>query len=343
MSNWLEIKDNPRLKQAYDTRLKIIRLIRQFFEARGFAEVDTPIAVRCPDIEPHLNLVGAVLHDETGAAENFYLHTSPEYGMKKLLAAGYDKIFQISHCFRDFEESGDTHNPEFSMLEWYRAPGDYKEIMDDTQALFKFIGQALGKTKIGDKNQTDIAGEWERVSMKELWQRYLNVNLDEYLTENKIRALSGELGYVMSPKDDFCDLFFKIFLNKIEPHLGIERPTIVYNYPAQMAALARLSPTDSRYAQRFELYAGGLEVGNAFGELTDSGEQEARFLTEQAQRKQMGKPVPEIDKELINALKYVPTAAGIAVGVDRLAMLFAGVKSLKEVMFQTAREQKENS
>jgi len=340
MSNWQELKNNPRLKEIFDTRVKIVRLIREYFWGQGFAEVNTPAAVTCADQEPHLSPIPVVFHDERGADSQFFLQTSPEYAMKKLLAAGYEKIFQICSVWRDFEESGHTHNTEFTMIEWYRSPGELGAIMDDIEKLFKFTAEKLDKKIVEySGKKVDIFGDWERASVRELWQKYVGVNFDDYLTKDKLRGLTKKLGYQVGASDDFNDLFYKIFLNKIEAHLGVERPTIVYNYPIQMAALARPCPADPRYAERFELYIGGLELANAFGELTDSEAQATRFAAEATERARLSKNAIPIDKELVNALKCVPTAAGIALGVDRMVMLFTGAKNINEAMFNTVKDQ----
>jgi len=342
MSTVSDLQSNPRLKEIFDKRIQIVRLIREYFWSQGFAEVNTPAAVACADQEPHLSPIPVTFHDERGAGSQFFLQTSPEYAMKKLLAAGYEEIFQICPCWRDYEESGHTHNTEFTMIEWYRSPGGYKEIMDDIEKLFKFIGEKLSK-KVAEYNgkKVDIFGQWERASVKELWQKYVGANLDEYLDAEKMGNLAKDLGYTVDASDDFNDLFYKIFLNKIEAHLGMERPTIVYDYPVQMAALARPCPTDPRYAERFEVYIGGLELANAFGELTDSEAQAARFTAEAQERARLGKNAIPIDKELVNALKSIPTAAGIALGVDRMVMLFTGAKNINEAMFNTVKDQAE--
>jgi lysyl-tRNA synthetase class 2 len=339
MSTWQELRDNPILRQKYDARVAIIRLIREYFWSQNFVETDTPVALRAPGQEPYLNPVPVVLRDERGQAHDFYLQTSPEYSMKKLLAAGYEKIFQICQCWRDHEEFGGTHNPEFTMIEWYRAPGRYEEIMDDVEKMVKYVGERLMIDDLRLKDcKIDILGKWDRISMKELWRKYLNINLDDYLTVEKMGGLARSLGYSVDEKDVYEDVFYKIFLNKIELNLGLDRPVIVYEYPAQMAALARVCPHNHRYAERFEVYIGGLELANAFGELTDANEQERRFVAEQRQRAALGKTVFPIDKELINALKCIPSAAGIALGVDRLAMIFTEAGDINEVRFDSEKE-----
>ncbi|MFA6486065.1 MAG: EF-P lysine aminoacylase EpmA [Candidatus Magasanikbacteria bacterium] len=340
MTTFSELQSNPRLKKIFDDRIQVVRLIREWFWGQDFLEVNTMAGVASADQEPHLSPIAVTYHDEANQARPYFLQTSPEYAMKKLLAAGYEKIFQICPCWRDYEESGRTHNTEFTMIEWYRAPGKYEQVMEDIEKLFQFVGEKMKKKIVEfDGVATNIALPFERVPVRDLWQKYVEVNLDEYLDVNKLRELVVDLGYTASASDDFNDLFYKIFLNKIERHLGGERATIVSEYPIQMAALARPCAHDSRYSERFELYVCGLELANAFGELTDSEAQARRFEAEKIERIRAGKVSIPIDKELINALKSLSSASGIALGVDRMAMLFSGAKNINEVMFGTVRDQ----
>ncbi|MBI2038128.1 MAG: EF-P lysine aminoacylase GenX [Candidatus Magasanikbacteria bacterium] len=342
MSNWSELKNNPRLKKIYNTRIEIIKLIREFFWSQNFVETDTPIAVKLASQEPYLNPLPITIHDPYGKAENFYLRTSPEYSLKKLLAAGYEKIFEIGKCFRDYESFGGNHNTEFTMLEWYRAPGTYQEIMDDTENLFRFIGEKLNVNSLTYKDKTvSISAAWDRLSVKEVWQQFIGVNLDNYLETDKLAELAQSKGCTVSKEDAYEDIFYKIFLNEIEPHLGVAKPVFIYDYPVQMTSLSRLCEYDNRYAERFELYMGGLEVANAFGELTDATEQEKKLEEDKEKRKQLGKPVWPVDKDFIAALKSgMAPAGGIALGVDRMVGLFTGAKDINEVIFQSVNDQR---
>ena len=342
MSTWSDLKNNPRLKNIYDTRIKITRLIREFFWSLDFVEADTPIAVRLASQEPYLNPLFVTIHDPNGRAENFYLRTSPEFALKKLLAAGYEKIFEIGKCFRDYESFGGNHNTEFTMLEWYRAPGKYQEIMYDTENLFKFIGKKLNKQTVKYNNkEINISNKWDRLSMKEVWQKFSNVNLDECLEIEKLKKAAEDKGYKIDGQDAYEDIFYKIFLNEIEPNLGNENPIFVYDYPACMTSLSRTCEHDNRYAERFELYIGGLELANAFGELTDAKEQEKRLEKDRDLRKKLGKETWPVDADFIAAIAGLPaiahwaTAGGIALGVDRMVLLFTGARDLNEAIFQS--------
>ena len=344
MSNWSDLKNNYRLKNIYDTRINILRLIREFFWALDFVEADTPIAVKYPGQEPYLNPISITIHDARSTTHQMYLRTSPEYALKKLLAAGFDKIFEIGKCFRDFESFGGNHNTEFTMLEWYRAPGKYQDIMDDTENLFKYIGRHLEIKKLRNREmEIRVDCQWERLSMKEVWQKFINVNLDNYLEIEKLRNLAKEKGYKTDDSDAYEDIFFKIFLNEIEPYLGNATPVFVYDYPACMASLSRLCERDNRYAERFELYVGGLELANAFGELTDANEQKKRLEKDRELRAKLGKATWPVDEDFINALAGLPATAlvqaGVALGVDRMVLLFTGAKDLNEVIFGAVADQ----
>jgi len=361
MSTWFDLKNNPRLLDVYKTRIEIVRLIREFFWSRNFQETQTPIAVHYPSQEPYLNPIPVLFHDPFGKEERFYLHTSPEYALKKLLAVGFDKIFEICKTFRDYEQFGGTHNTEFTMIEWYRSPGKLEDIMDDTEEMFKFIADKLDVKKLKYKGkEINILESWERKSMKDLWQEYVGVDLDEYVdtkhssviaksddrsdvaisSKNKLTELCKRLGYQADEQDEYEDLFFKIFLNKIEPYLGLDKPIFIYDYPACMCSLSKLCEYDNRYAQRFELYIGRLEIANAFGELTDPDVQRVNFNKDLELRKKLNKETWPIDEDFIKALSDIKQdTAGIALGVDRMVLLFTGANDINEVIFQSVSDQ----
>lgn len=293
--------------------------IRRFFDDLGFLEVETPIAVTSPGLEPHLFAFETVAVGPDESRSPLYLHTSPEYAMKKLLGEGVGHIYQLARVFRNGERSR-THAREFTMLEWYRAPGSLVEIMEDVEALIACVASTL-------------KGPWrprrfERVSVSEAFAR---VGLADPLGI----ASSSELGRVLGfgrEGDSWDDVFFRAFLSRVEPSFPSDAITILYGYPAHMAALARIDPADPRRALRFEVYAGSMELGNAFGELTDPVEQRARFEDDLRVRALAGAPAYPIDEDLLAALPKIGDAAGIALGVDRLMMLCLGVASIDDVI-----------
>lgn len=374
MSTWRELRDNPRLKKMYADRSMIIRFIREFFWQNGFLETDTPIAVKLPGQEPYLNPVPITIHppdfattkslragDPYNSAHKMYLITSPELSLKKLLAAGFEKIFSITKCFRDYESFGGTHNTEFTMIEWYRAPGTYQNFMDDMEALFKFVAERLKIEELRfEDHKIKVDQPWVRKSMKAVWQEYIGVDLGNYLESQRLKELAKDRGLQVVESDTYEDLFFKIFLNFIEPNLGLGCPIFIYDYPAQMTSLSRLCAHDPRYAERVECYIGGLELCNGFGELLDADEQRARLVTDQTLRAKLGKETWPIDEDFIAALPAIATsavagedrgparqssagtAAGVALGVDRMVLLFTGAKDINEVIFQSISDQLAN-
>jgi lysyl-tRNA synthetase class 2 len=317
MNHLSHIKKN---KEYLDLRWCILRLIREYFWSENFVEVETPLLLRLPGQEPYLSPMKLQLHDETGKQYTGFLHTSPEYSMKKMLACGYEKIFSLGKVFRDYESLGGTHNPEFTMIEWYRGHSDFWKIMDDVEALFNFISEKL-------KGNVQI--QFERMHMREVWKKFAGVNLDEYLSIEKMYELCVQKGYTPASDEPYEDLFFRIFLNEIEPKLG---NVIIHHYPKQMAALSKMSETETGYAERFEVYVGGLEIANAFGELTDSTEQKKRFEEEYEKRKILGKNLYEIDEDFIEAVGNMPSSGGIALGVDRLVQVFGSCQNIDSVL-----------
>lgn len=335
------MRDNPRLFTIIKTRAHILRAVREFFWQEGFIETDTPIALHLPGQEPYLWPVPVSLHDPEGKEFPFYLHTSPEFALKKLLVAGFENVFHITKCFRDYEEFGRTHNTEFTMIEWYRSPGSYFDFMTDAERLFKWVGTSLG---IKDLRYEDriipVSEPWERLTVKEAWQRYAGLNLDELLDETKLGHVVRAKGYAISPGDAYEDLFFKIFLNEIEPYLGLERPVFLHDYPRQLCSLSRLCSYDERYAERAELYIAGLEIANGFGELTDAKEQARRLEEDRSLRRKLGKTTWPVDPDFIGALTAgMRPTGGIALGIDRMVVLFTGAHDLNEVIFGSVADQ----
>jgi elongation factor P--(R)-beta-lysine ligase len=324
---------SPRQLQLARARSTLYTALRAHFEAAGFAEVETPLLVPAPGMEPHIQAFEAdfVPETERGRARTLYLHTSPEYAMKRLLAAGAGPIFQLCKVFRNGEVSR-THNPEFTLLEFYRPHADYHAIMADLEAA---LAQAERAT-----SQAELFGRvpYERLTVRDAVLRETGVDLRRCLDASALRAELARLGLRYDPQDSFDDLFFRLFLERVEPKLGLERPTFLLEYPASMAALARLKPGDPSVAERFELYASGLELANGFSELVDPVEQRARLLEEQALRRRLGRSIYPLDERFLGALARMPPSAGVAVGVDRVLMLLTGAQRIEEVLLFPAHE-----
>ena len=324
----------PLLRQ----RGRILAAIRAWFAGEGFVEVETPALVASPGIEPYLNAFATEIQGARGGRGTLYLHTSPEYAMKKLLVAGEARIYQLARCYRN-RERGPTHHPEFTMLEWYRAGADYRDIMRDCEGLLR--------AAVGDKGVYRWKGiacdprlPWDYISVAEAFTRHAGIDLLATASDplrpdaTRLAAEARRIGVAPSDSDTWDDVFFRVFLERIESKLGSPSPTILYDYPISMAALSRVKESDPRLAERFELYVAGLELANAFGELTDAGEQRRRFYDDQAKRLAMTGSAYPLDEDFLAALEHgMPPAAGIALGVDRLVMLATGAEDIELVLW----------
>ncbi|OGH85860.1 MAG: EF-P lysine aminoacylase GenX [Candidatus Magasanikbacteria bacterium RIFOXYC12_FULL_33_11] len=318
-----------------------MKLIREFFWSKNFIEVETPLLIKYPGQEPNISAIETIFHNEQKQEFRGYLHTSPEYAMKKMLAAGFTNIFFLGKTFRDEESFGGTHNPEFTMLEWYQVNSDMFDIMRDVEGLFKFLmergmwNEECGIPKnfvSGQVGNEECGFKFKRLSMKDLWSEIVGIDLDEYLTREKMLELCKEKKYNVEDNESYEELFYRIFLQEIEPKLKDMGHVIIYNYPAQMASLSRLSETNPNYAERFEVYIDGMELANAFSELTDSAEQFKRLQEEQKERAKQGKKVYDIDMDFIEAVGQMPKSAGIALGVDRLVQVFTSCQNIDNVL-----------
>jgi lysyl-tRNA synthetase class 2 len=307
------------IRKQLEARAAVIRAVRSYFEHEGLLEVETPARVSNPGQELHLDAFAAGL-DGRGRAR--YLITSPEHHMKRLVAAGYGQIFQICRSFRQ-DESGPHHQPEFTMLEWYRAGAPLEMLADDCEAIMVAASEAVGRPKPGPARRTTVSA---------LFETHAGIRLcgDESVEELAEKARAA--GIDPRGAQRFEELFFQIYLDYIEPSLAAQGPTFVFDWPRDLAALARLHPTRPTYAERFELYAEGLELVNAFGELTDPSEQRRRFEAERAERDTLGKTVYPIDEALIEALGRMPPTSGAAMGVDRLVMWAVGAGEISQVV-----------
>jgi len=318
-------------KLTAKSRSKLTQKIRDFFNNHDFLEVETPIMTPIPGMEPHLNPFETKFISPEGKSRSLYLNTSPELQMKKLLGAGFGNIFNLTKVFRNGEVGGGRHNTEFTMLEWYRTNSNYLDLMKDCENL---ITHLAGKKTIKYKNkEINLEKPWDRKSIQELFTAYCRIDLLKNKDFKTFASTAKKLGHNTSGCKDWDDIFFKIFLNDIEPFLGIKKPIFVYDYPVSQAALAKRKDKNSFWAERFELYIGGNEIANAYSELIDSKEQKCRLLEEQKLRKKLGKTAFDIDEEFLTSLESIPTSAsGIALGVDRLFMVLLNKKYIEEVL-----------
>lgn len=323
-------------KQNLAVRGRIIKAIRRYFDDQNFDEVETPILQICPVMDTHIHafkteLKGVDLQVKTTP----YLHTSPEFDMKKLMVAGIENLYQICHVFRNAEESK-RHSPEFTLVEWYRSNADYNDIMDDCVGLLRSCAEAAGISEYKHKDMAcDPFVEFERLTISHAFKQYTDIVLEDYLEDRDgLKAAIEGLGLHTAEDDAWDDLFFRVMADKIEPYLGVGRPTFLCDYPISMACLSKKKDSDPRFAERFELYVCGVELANAFSELTDPDEQLKRYHIEMdAKERLYGERYP-IDEEFIEALKLgLPRSGGIALGVDRLIMLATGAEDIKQVLW----------
>ena len=292
-----------QIKQNLKLRAKIIHAARNFFIINDFFEVETPLRIPAPAPEANIDAI---------ASENWFLQTSPELCMKLLLCAGYHRIFQICKSFRK-KERGNKHLPEFTLLEWYAAGISYLEMMDQCEELLRFISTAIGEGEsiVYQGKPINLKNPWTRMSVKEAFDTYSTKSLAQALSQN-------------------C--FDETLAFEIEPHLGFDKPLFLYDYPESQRAFSKLKPQEPAVAQRFELYIQGMEICNAFSEITDVDEHKKRFEEEFNTRKKSGKDVYPMPKKFLKAFSHMPEASGNALGIDRLVMLFSDTPIIDEVV-----------
>lgn len=323
-------------KPYLELRAGIMREIRRFFDDQNFTEVETPILQVCPVIDAHIRAFATDLRGVDGQIErNIYLHTSPEFAMKKLMVAGMERIYQICHVFRN-GESTVRHSPEFTMIEWYRTNADYNDIMDDCEGLLRAIAlKADIKRYVYKQFGCDPFDTFERLTVRQAFIRYAGFDLADYLDDTDgFRLKIREIGLRAADDDQWDDLFFRVMDAKIEPNLGMMRPTFLMDYPIAMASLSKPKANDPRFAERFELFVCGIELANAFSELTDASEQRRRYGVEMDIKERLyGERYP-LDEDFINALDYgMPQSGGIALGIDRLVMLATGASNIEQILW----------
>ena len=322
----------PRLR----TRARIKDAVRRWFIGRDFVEVETPVLQVSPGNETHIPAFATETEDE-GRRSPLYLHTSPEFACKKLLAAGVPRLFTLAPVFR--RERGRLHHPEFTMLEWYRAGATLDEVAAEAVELLRVAAVAAGASELRHRDRTaDPFAEPEALTVAQAFRRHAGLDLDALSPQQPggFEALAegvGLRGLRVAADDGWSDLFSKVLSSEIEPHLGLGRPTLLRRYPASEAALARLCPDDPRYAERFELYACGIEVANAFHELADAAEQRRRFTSAEAERRRIYGETYPIDEDFLACLPEMPDCCGIALGFDRLAMLATGAERIEDVLW----------
>lgn len=325
-------------------RNRIQSALRRFFETRDFIEVDTATLQVSPGNEAHLHAFATEALNHDGTAHPLYLHTSPEFACKKLLAAGEQRIACFAHVYRN-RERGPLHHPEFTMLEWYRTGESYEALMRDCAEILALAAETTVTKQFSYQGQScDPFATPERLSVADAFARFAGVDLLASIAANgetdreTLAAAMAAAGLRVAHDDTWADLFSRVLVEKVEPHLGFGRATILDEYPTAEAALARPAARDRRVAERFELYACGVELANAFGELTDAAEQRRRFEMEMTEKARVYGETYPLDEDFLAALAIMPEASGIALGFDRLVMLATGASRINQVLWAPVAE-----
>ena len=336
---WWDAQKHADRRPLLSLRGRIKNGLRAWFEAQNFAEVECGILAASPGNEAHLHAFATKRMRTDGDQETLYLHTSPEFAAKKLLAAGETRIFEFARVFRNRERTR-LHAPEFTMLEWYRAGEDVETVMQDTLALTRRAAEiAQAKQLVHRERLCDPFAEAERLSVADAFRIHAGIEILDMLDDNAnadrdlfaTRARRG--GFSITAEDGWSDIFSKVLAAAIEPRLGQGHLTLLTDYPRIEAALARPKPSDPRLSERFELYACGVELANGFGELTDPAEQRKRFDAEMVEKQRVyGERYP-LDEEFLAALARMPESSGVALGFDRLVMLAAGAPQIDDVLW----------
>jgi len=315
-------------------RTRITRAVRWWFDAQRFTEVETAALQVSPGNEAHLHAFATETVTTAGERRGMYLHTSPEFACKKLLASGEREIFTLAKVWRN-RERGPLHHPEFTMLEWYRAHQPYQAIMTDCAALLAAAAEAAETDRLRFRGrEADPFAEPERITVAEAFDRFADIGLLAVLDDRDALAIQARAaGVRTAPDDTWADVFSRVIVEKVEPNLGHDRATILCEYPTSEAALARPKPGDRRVAERFELYACGVELANCFGELTDPAEQRHRFEIEMAEKARLYGETYPIDEDFLAALAHMPPASGGALGFDRLVMLATDATRIDQVLW----------
>jgi elongation factor P--(R)-beta-lysine ligase len=322
-------------------RMRITAALREYFAVRGFIEVESTVLTVSPGNETHLHAFETDLVRPAGTRERRYLRTSPEFACKKLLAAGEGRIVEFARSFRN-RERGALHHPEFTLIEWYRANEPYETLMDDCAAIIARAAEIACTGRFSFRERAvDPFAEPDRLTVAEAFGRYAGIDLMAVLPPHptaSFAAAASEAGVRLAADDGWGDIFSRVLVERIEPHLGIERTTMLYEYPAVQSPLARPSARDPRLAERFELYACGIELANGCGELTDASEQRARLEQQMAEKERIyGERYP-IDEDFLAALALMPPASGCALGLDRLVMLATGATRIDQVLWTSIPE-----
>jgi elongation factor P--(R)-beta-lysine ligase len=335
---WSEAKYAER-RDWLLTRARILTSVRRWFCARRFIEVQPAALQASPGNETHLHGFKTALVLPDGSPHDAYLHTSPEFAMKKLLTAGERQIFSLTGVFRNREQTA-LHTPEFAMLEWYRVDASLERVMEDCAAVIALAAHIAGAKVFAYRGrEASPFDPPERITVRDAFRRYAGIDLYDSLSTSghadteAFGKHAADRGIRVAPDDDWSDIFSRVLIERVEPNLGVGRPTVLYGYPVDEAALAQISANDRRVAERFEFYCCGVELANAFHELRDPIEQRQRFTSSMDKQQRIFGASNPIDEDLLAALAEMPDASGAALGFDRLIMLATGAKRIESVQW----------
>ncbi|TPW31092.1 EF-P lysine aminoacylase GenX [Martelella alba] len=343
-SQWWHPDRHADRRPILMARNRIEAGLRLYFANEDFVGVDVPALQISPGNETHLHAFATDMIGNDGQPQRRYLHTSPEFTAKKLLAAGERRIFAFGHVWRN-RERGPLHHPEFTMVEWYRAEEPYQRLFEDCCAIMRMAADAAGVTAFNWRGiGCDPFAEPERLSVADAFLRHAGIDLlatiapDGTTDRSRLAAGLTGAGIAFAEDDTWSDLFTRVLVERIEPHLGHGRPTFLDRYPAPEAALARKDAADPRVSERFELYVSGVELANGFGELTDPEEQRRRFEADMAEKQRIYGETYPLDEDFLAALSFMPEASGIALGFERLVMLATGARRIEDVLWAPVAE-----
>lgn len=335
--DWRKIKENPSYWQILSQRAEIVNRMRQFFYQQGFLEVSTPVLSPALIPESYLEVFETVVKDKQGRRKKAYLTPSPELWLKKLLVAGGKKIFEITKAFRNTDLGGHFHNPEFTLLEWYRRGADYHQTMADCEALIRFL-VPQGKLSYQGE-EIDLTQPFEKISLAEAFSRWAGIEPETLFDGEKLKKEAQKRGYSLTEDDDWETVYQLIYLKEVEPNLGRKRGTIIYHFPACFAPLAEADKKNPQVKKRFELYLFGVELADGYQELTDPEKQKEEFEKELKKRKELKKTPHPPDEDFLEALEVgLPFSSGVALGVDRLVMILTNKRDIKEVVLFAGEE-----
>ncbi len=332
--NWRRLLDGRLDWSLFRSRHAMVRFLRDDFDNRGYLETEAPLLVPCPTLDSNIRSLTVEVASIDGLRRPFYLHTSPEYAMKKLLAAGAERLYFLGKVFRDGETTA-LHNPEFTMLEWYRTGVSIPDLLDETEDFIRRLAvEMTGSTSVPYGGRiVDMSPPWPRVRMADLFRASTGADLDPESGAAGLRRVASDLGVFHNPDDDWETMFMRIYMEKMEPGLGFDKPVFITDYPSCLAMNARLRADDPHWAERCELFIAGLELANGYTEITDPAEQQLRFESDLNKKRLEIGPEPPVDRELLEAMEAgLPPCAGMALGVDRLVMLLLNRRDIADVL-----------